>query len=155
MPSCWVKAWDRTGPARGWLRMLDSEGSVLTRCPGGAGVTCRGDRQGWHAGGTCRGDCYLTDPFLCTDPSSGGPSASEERVAQEALEALQLEKRLSLLSHSGRPGSGGRVSGWSCLGCRDLSLSTVLPPSLWAVQQSVCMDCWGPLVSTLMTLLCR
>ncbi|XP_053779207.1 protein Dok-7 isoform X7 [Desmodus rotundus] len=31
----------------------------------------------------------------------------EERVAQEALEALQLEKRLSLLSHLGRPGSGG------------------------------------------------
>ena len=28
-------------------------------------------------------------------------------MAQEALEALQLEKRLSLLSHSGRPGSGG------------------------------------------------
>ncbi|XP_049996871.1 protein Dok-7 isoform X2 [Alexandromys fortis] len=40
-------------------------------------------------------------------PSPGGPSASEERVAQEALEALQLEKRLSLLSHSGQPGSGG------------------------------------------------
>ena len=30
-------------------------------------------------------------------------------MAQEALEALQLEKRLSLLSHSGRPGSGGRA----------------------------------------------
>lgn len=89
----------------------------------------------------CRDDCYLTDPFLCTDPSSGGPSASEERVAQEALEALQLEKRLSLLSHSGRPGSGGRVSGWSCLGCRDLSLSTGLPtPHLSAWTVGVTLD---------------
>lgn len=35
----------------------------------------------------------------------------EERVAQEALGALQLEKRLSMLSHSGRPGSGGKASG--------------------------------------------
>nr|XP_012592792.1 protein Dok-7 isoform X4 [Microcebus murinus] len=40
-------------------------------------------------------------------PSPGGPSASEERVAQEALEALQLEKRLSLLPPTGRPGSAG------------------------------------------------
>lgn len=80
----------------------------------GAGVV-----KGWGAGG-CRGGCRLTDPFLCTDPSPGGPSASEERVAQEALEALQLEKRLSLLSHSGQPGSGGRVCGGFYLGCRDL-----------------------------------
>ncbi|XP_046513396.1 protein Dok-7 isoform X2 [Equus quagga] len=41
------------------------------------------------------------------DPSPGGPATVEERVAQEALEALQLEKRLSLLSHSCRPGSAG------------------------------------------------
>ncbi|XP_041608109.1 protein Dok-7 isoform X8 [Vulpes lagopus] len=40
-------------------------------------------------------------------PSPGGPAAAEERVAQEALEALRLEKRLSLLSHAGRLGSGG------------------------------------------------
>ncbi|XP_078223770.1 protein Dok-7 isoform X9 [Callithrix jacchus] len=40
-------------------------------------------------------------------PSPTGPSTMEERVAQEALEALQLEKRLSLLSPMGRPGSGG------------------------------------------------
>ncbi|XP_036848361.2 protein Dok-7 isoform X4 [Manis javanica] len=40
-------------------------------------------------------------------PSLGGPATVEERVAQEALEALQLEKRLSLLSHSVRTGSGG------------------------------------------------
>ena len=39
-------------------------------------------------------------------------------MAQEALEALQLEKRLSLLSHSGRPGSGGRAVTrlWAALG---------------------------------------
>nr|KAF6386541.1 docking protein 7 [Myotis myotis] len=41
------------------------------------------------------------------DAGPGGPATAEERVAQEALEALQLEKRLSLLSHGGRPGSGG------------------------------------------------
>ncbi|XP_059022265.1 protein Dok-7 isoform X3 [Mustela lutreola] len=40
-------------------------------------------------------------------PSPGGPATAEERVAQEALEALKLEKRLSLLSHGVRPGSGG------------------------------------------------
>ncbi|XP_010846439.1 PREDICTED: protein Dok-7 [Bison bison bison] len=45
-------------------------------------------------------------PCSAADPSPGGP-ALEERLAQEAVEALQLEKRLSLLSHSGRPGSGG------------------------------------------------
>ena len=37
----------------------------------------------------------------------------EERVAQEALETLQLEKRLSLLSHSGWPGSAGRAMAWA------------------------------------------
>lgn len=58
-----------------------------------------------------------------TDPSPGGPSSSEERVAQEALEALQLEKRLSLLSHSGRLGSGGRAGGQPGLGCSKLSSS--------------------------------
>lgn len=36
--------------------MLDSEGSVLIRCPGGAGGTCRGDMQEGHAGVTCRGN---------------------------------------------------------------------------------------------------
>lgn len=46
------------------------------------------------------------------DPSPPGPSTVEERVAQEALETLQLEKRLSLLSHAGRPGSGGGAGGW-------------------------------------------
>lgn len=32
-------------------------------------------------------------------------------MAQEALEALKLEKRLSLLAHAVRPGSGGRCLG--------------------------------------------
>lgn len=32
-------------------------------------------------------------------------------MAQEALEALKLEKRLSLLAHAVRPGSGGRRLG--------------------------------------------
>ncbi|XP_039693960.1 protein Dok-7 isoform X4 [Pteropus medius] len=50
-----------------------------------------------------KGPCGLR-PVL-PDPGPGGPA--EERGAQEALEALQLEKRLSLLSHCGRPGSGG------------------------------------------------
>ncbi|XP_070256069.1 protein Dok-7 isoform X2 [Myotis yumanensis] len=45
------------------------------------------------------------------DAGPGGPATAEERVAQEALEALQLEKRLSLLSHCGRPGSGGTARG--------------------------------------------
>ncbi|KAK7806170.1 hypothetical protein U0070_021116 [Myodes glareolus] len=53
------------------------------------------------------GESLWEDKDPVDDPSPGGPSASEERVAQEALEALQLEKRLSLLSHSGQPGSGG------------------------------------------------
>lgn len=52
--------------------------------------------------------CLLSDAPSATDPSPGAPTV-EERVAQEALETLQLEKRLSLLSHPGRPGSGGRA----------------------------------------------
>lgn len=62
-------------------------------------------------GGRCcdrPGAASSPTPCSAADPSPGGP-ALEERVAQEALEALQLEKRLSLLSHSGRPGSGGRA----------------------------------------------
>jgi len=41
-------------------------------------------------------------PF--TDPTTN-PAYSEERLAHEAL---QLEKRLSLLSHTSRQGSGGK-----------------------------------------------
>uniref|UniRef100_A0A671EC24 Docking protein 7 n=1 Tax=Rhinolophus ferrumequinum TaxID=59479 RepID=A0A671EC24_RHIFE len=58
-----------------------------------------------------RGISPTKGPFglrpVLPDPGPGGPTAMDERVAQEALEALQLEKRLSLLSHCGRPGSGG------------------------------------------------
>ncbi|EHH49412.1 hypothetical protein EGM_00038, partial [Macaca fascicularis] len=58
-----------------------------------------------------RGISPTKGPFglrpVLPDPSPPGPSTVEERVAQEALETLQLEKRLSLLSHAGRPGSGG------------------------------------------------
>ncbi|XP_035570048.2 protein Dok-7 isoform X4 [Canis lupus dingo] len=58
-----------------------------------------------------RGISPTKGPFglrpVLPDPSPGGPAAAEERVAQEALEALRLEKRLSLLSHAGRLGSGG------------------------------------------------
>ncbi|XP_048220382.1 protein Dok-7 isoform X4 [Perognathus longimembris pacificus] len=61
-----------------------------------------------------RGISPTKGPFglrpVLPDPGPGGPSASEERgaqEAQEALEALKLEKRLSLLSPPGRPGSGG------------------------------------------------
>ncbi|XP_061047046.1 protein Dok-7 isoform X2 [Eubalaena glacialis] len=57
-----------------------------------------------------RGISPTKGPFglrpVLPDLSPGGP-AVEERVAQEALETLQLEKRLSLLSHSGWPGSAG------------------------------------------------
>lgn len=42
--------------------------------------------------------------FLFKDPSTN-PAYSEERLAHEAL---QLEKRLSLLSHTSRQGSGGK-----------------------------------------------
>ncbi|XP_026304055.1 protein Dok-7 isoform X2 [Piliocolobus tephrosceles] len=58
-----------------------------------------------------RGISPTKGPFglrpVLPDPSPPGPSTVEERVAQEALETLQLEKRLSLLSHAGRLGSGG------------------------------------------------
>ena len=68
---------------------------------------------GSRGGRSCDRPGATSSPTPCSaaDPSPGGP-ALEERVAQEALEALQLEKRLSLLSHSGRPGSGGRAVTW-------------------------------------------
>lgn len=43
-------------------------------------------------------------PVPFTDPTTN-PAYSEERLAHEAL---QLEKRLSLLSHTSRQGSGGK-----------------------------------------------
>ncbi|KAL1789508.1 Dok-7 isoform X1 [Sigmodon hispidus] len=86
-----------------------------TRCGYWAGVfflsSTEGEQISFLFDCIVRGISPTKGPFglrpVLPDPSSGGPSASEERVAQEALEALQLEKRLSLLSHSGRPGSGG------------------------------------------------
>ncbi|MXQ96011.1 hypothetical protein E5288_WYG022266 [Bos mutus] len=86
-----------------------------TRCGFWAGVfflsSTEGDQISFLFDCIVRGISPTKGPFglrpVLPDPSPGGP-ALEERVAQEALEALQLEKRLSLLSHSGRPGSGGR-----------------------------------------------
>lgn len=68
----------------------------------------------------------------------------EERVAQEALEALQLEKRLSLLSHSVRTASGGRglgraragaaVQGWGP--CRPAPRLQALSTEFWPGHRS-------------------
>uniref|UniRef100_A0A8C3YNE9 Docking protein 7 n=1 Tax=Catagonus wagneri TaxID=51154 RepID=A0A8C3YNE9_9CETA len=88
-----------------------------------------------------RGISPTRGPFglrpVLPDPSLGGP-AMEERVAQEALETLQLEKRLSLLSHSGRPGSGGddrsRSSSSSEASHSDVSAGGRLAP--WPEQSS-------------------
>ncbi|KAB0354286.1 hypothetical protein FD755_022824 [Muntiacus reevesi] len=85
-----------------------------TRCGFWAGVfflsSAEGDQISFLFDCIVRGISPTKGPFglrpVLPDLSPGGP-ALEERVAQEALEALQLEKRLSLLSHSGRLGSGG------------------------------------------------
>nr|XP_005894507.2 PREDICTED: protein Dok-7 [Bos mutus] len=89
-----------------------------TRCGFWAGVfflsSTEGDQISFLFDCIVRGISPTKGPFglrpVLPDPSPGGP-ALEERVAQEALEALQLEKRLSLLSHSGRPGSGEAAAG--------------------------------------------
>nr|XP_036848364.1 protein Dok-7 isoform X5 [Manis javanica] len=81
----------------------------------GAGVfflsSSEGERISFLFDCIVRGVSPTKGPFglrpVLPDPSLGGPATVEERVAQEALEALQLEKRLSLLSHSVRTGSGG------------------------------------------------
>nr|XP_031294126.1 protein Dok-7 isoform X3 [Camelus dromedarius] len=81
----------------------------------GAGVfflsSAEGERISFLFDCIVRGISPTKGPFglrpVLPDLSPGGPATVEERVAQEALETLQLEKRLSLLSHSGRPGSGG------------------------------------------------
>ncbi|XP_045384423.1 protein Dok-7 isoform X2 [Lemur catta] len=86
-----------------------------TRCGYWAGVFFLSSAEGEHISFLfdciVRGISPTKGPFglrpVLPDPSPGGPSASEERVAQEALEALQLEKRLSLLPPAGRPGSAG------------------------------------------------
>lgn len=86
-----------------------------TRCGYWAGVfflsSAEGEQISFLFDCIVRGVSPTKGPFglrpLLPDPGPGGPTTAEERVAQEALEALQLEKRLSLLSHLGRPGSGG------------------------------------------------
>ncbi|XP_004432297.2 PREDICTED: protein Dok-7 [Ceratotherium simum simum] len=86
-----------------------------TRCGYWAGVfflsSAEGERISFLFDCIVRGISPTRGPFglrpVLPDLSPGGPATVEERVAQEALEALQLEKRLSLLSHSCRPGSGG------------------------------------------------
>ncbi|XP_036902443.1 protein Dok-7 isoform X1 [Sturnira hondurensis] len=86
-----------------------------TRCGYWAGVfflsSAEGEQISFLFDCIVRGISPTKGPFglrpLLPDLSPGGPAAAEERVAQEALEALQLEKRLSLLSHLGRSGSGG------------------------------------------------
>ncbi|XP_066892874.1 protein Dok-7 isoform X2 [Kogia breviceps] len=85
-----------------------------TRCGYWAGVfflsSAEGEQISFLFDCIVRGISPTKGPFglrpVLPDLSPGGP-AVEERVAQEALEALQLEKRLSLLSHSGWPGSAG------------------------------------------------
>lgn len=86
-----------------------------TRCGYWAGVfflsSAEGERISFLFDCIVRGISPTKGPAglrpVLPDAGAGGAAAAEERVAQEALEALQLEKRLSLLSHCGRPGSGG------------------------------------------------
>ncbi|XP_030775998.1 protein Dok-7 isoform X2 [Rhinopithecus roxellana] len=86
-----------------------------TRCGYWAGVfflsSAEGEQISFLFDCIVRGISPTKGPFglrpVLPDPSPPGPSTVEERVAQEALETLQLEKRLSLLSHAGQPGSGG------------------------------------------------
>uniref|UniRef100_A0ABI7Y8A9 Docking protein 7 n=1 Tax=Felis catus TaxID=9685 RepID=A0ABI7Y8A9_FELCA len=86
-----------------------------TRCGYWAGVfflsSAEGEQISFLFDCIVRGISPTKGPFglrpLLPDPSPGGTPTAEERVAQEALEALKLEKRLSLLSHVVRPGSGG------------------------------------------------
>ncbi|XP_074085960.1 protein Dok-7 isoform X1 [Macrotis lagotis] len=82
-----------------------------TRCGYWAGVfflSCaEGEQISFLFDCIVRGISPTKGPFglrpVLPDPNTN-PSSMEERVAHEAL---QLEKRLSLLSHSSRPGSGG------------------------------------------------
>uniref|UniRef100_A0A8C5KW08 Protein Dok-7 n=1 Tax=Jaculus jaculus TaxID=51337 RepID=A0A8C5KW08_JACJA len=119
-----------------------------TRCGYWAGVfflsSAEGEQISFLFDCIVRGISPTKGPFglrpVLPDPSPGGASAlaSEERVAQEALEALQLEKRLSLLSHPGRPGSGGddrSVSSTSSEASHsDISASSRL--TVWPEQSS-------------------
>ncbi|KAF6129767.1 docking protein 7 [Phyllostomus discolor] len=116
-----------------------------TRCGYWAGVfflsSAEGEQISFLFDCIVRGISPTKGPFglrpVLPDPSPGGPAA-EERVAQEALEALQLEKRLSLLSHLGRPGSGGDDRSLSSSSSEashsDVSASSRLAP--WPEQSS-------------------
>lgn len=98
-PSIWAEAWGEAGTPRG----LPLHGGGHHRVRLGLVPAGKGGR--W-------GPLPPLNLLSAADPSPPGPSTVEERVAQEALETLQLEKRLSLLSHAGRPGSGGGARGW-------------------------------------------
>uniref|UniRef100_A0A8D2A715 Protein Dok-7 n=1 Tax=Sus scrofa TaxID=9823 RepID=A0A8D2A715_PIG len=116
-----------------------------TRCGYWAGVfflsSAEGEQISFLFDCIVRGISPTRGPFglrpLLPDPSPGVPTV-EERVAQEALETLQLEKRLSLLSHPGRPGSGGddrsRSSSSSEASHSDVSAGSRLTP--WPEQSS-------------------
>ncbi|XP_054996211.1 protein Dok-7 isoform X2 [Sorex araneus] len=83
-----------------------------TRCGYWAGVfflsAAEGEQISFLFDCIVRGVSPSRGPFglrpLLPDPGPGVPGAAPDRVAQEAL---RLEKRLSLLSHAGRPGSAG------------------------------------------------
>ncbi|XP_030741294.1 protein Dok-7 [Echinops telfairi] len=83
-----------------------------TRCGYWAGVfflsSAEGERISFLFDCIVRGVSPTKGPFglrpVLPDPSPTGSVTVEERAAQEAL---QLEKRLSLLSHPARPGSRG------------------------------------------------
>ncbi|XP_037685238.1 protein Dok-7 [Choloepus didactylus] len=83
-----------------------------TRCGYWAGVfflsSAEGEQISFLFDCIVRGVSPTKGPFgvrpVLPDPSPGGPSALEERAAHEAL---QLEKRLSLLAHAAWPGSAG------------------------------------------------
>ncbi|KAK2492206.1 hypothetical protein MC885_012677 [Smutsia gigantea] len=106
--SWWPGAW--MGAVLGALWLVSVAGDQVW---GGAGVHpwpfhglgCGLTMGSWTSSGPV--PPALLTVLSAADPSLGGPATVEERVAQEALEALQLEKRLSLLSHSVRMGSGG------------------------------------------------
>ncbi|XP_069925635.1 protein Dok-7 isoform X1 [Oryctolagus cuniculus] len=114
-----------------------------TRCGYWAGVfflsSAEGEQISFLFDCIVRGISPTKGPFglrpVLPDPSARGPSPAGERVTQEALE---LEKRLSLLSHAGRPGSGGDDRSLSSSSSEashsDVSASSRLTP--WPEQSS-------------------
>ncbi|XP_012879372.1 PREDICTED: protein Dok-7 [Dipodomys ordii] len=121
-----------------------------TRCGYWAGVfflcSAEGEQISFLFDCIVRGISPTKGPFglrpVLPDPGPGGPSALEERgaqEAQEALEALELEKRLSLLSYAGRPGGGGEDRSLSSSSSEashsDISASSRL--TAWPEQSSL------------------